>query len=417
MMRAPPPHEVRRHTELTFKENGRYGRHGWLRLTPAYSVKVVDQVLAEFGAGARRVFEPFSGTGTTPLCAGYQGLEAVATDINPFLVWLGRVKGARYTPAQQAELLRCGDRIAASVRPGRRPASNPPPLKNIERWWNAEELAFLICLRDEIEGYAKGPVRDLLLVAFCRTMMSLANVAFNHQSLSFKDPGVPSRAKDAGAAPTARFTQEFLAHVEQVAGAVTENPKGRIRIEHRDARRLGGLGVAPGSMDLLITSPPYPNRMSYIRELRPYLYWLGFLGDSAAAGELDWAAIGGTWGIATSRLRTWKPTGAFVPDYLSPIVARIRMSTRKNAELMARYVHKYFDDMFSHFVAAAKIVRPGGSAHYIVGNSTFYGQLVPTEQLYCDQLARAGFRHAQARVLRKRNSKRELVEYHVIAER
>lgn len=90
---------MRQRAELTYKQNVHHGRHGWLRLTPAYSVRLVDQVLAEFGAGARSVFEPFSGTGTTPLCAAYRGLRAVATDINPFLIWIARVKSARYSDA------------------------------------------------------------------------------------------------------------------------------------------------------------------------------------------------------------------------------------------------------------------------------------------------------------------------------
>jgi hypothetical protein len=84
---------------------------------------------------------------------------------------------------------------------------------------------------------------------------------------------------------------------------------------------------------------------------------------------------------------------------------------------MAQYVHKYFDDMFVHFQSAARIIRPGGTAHYIVGNSTFYGHIVPAERLYVDQLKGAGFRHCDARPIRKRNSKKELVEFHIVAER
>jgi hypothetical protein len=157
--------------------------------------------------------------------------------------------------------------------------------------------------------------------------------------------------------------------------------------------------------------------MSYVRELRPYMYWLGFLAEAKDAGELDWTAIGGTWGIATSRLLDWQPSGAFVPRYLTPIVNRIRRAHPKNGELMARYVQKYFDDMFLHFQAAARLVRARGTAHYVVGNSTFYGELVPADRLYVDQLKEAGFRKVETRAIRKRNSKRELVEFHVIAER
>jgi hypothetical protein len=207
---------------------------------------------------------------------------------------------------------------------------------------------------------------------------------------------------------------QFLSDARTVAGSALDNPAGKVRIRKADARSLG---LAEGSFDLLVTSPPYPNRMSYVRELRPYLYWLGYLGAARQAGELDWQAIGGTWGTATSRLLSWEPTGAFIPSYLSVILEQIRTGHPKNGELMARYVHKYFDDMFRHFEAAARLVRRGGSAHYIVGNATFYGHLVPAERIYADQLRRAGFRAAEARVIRKRNSKRELFEFHVVARR
>lgn len=407
---------MRQRPELTYKQNVQHGRHGWLRLTPAYSVRLVDQVLAEFGADAKSVFEPFSGTGTTPLCAGYRGLRAVATDINPFLIWLGRVKGARYSEADAREVANTAQRIAKRLRDGRAKPAAPPPLKNIERWWSPPELAFVTELRSEVTRVDSGRVRDLLDVAFSRSMIALSNAAFNHQSMSFKDTASPNQ-RSPREKQRLGFVERFLSDVETVVDSCTDNPRGRIRIEQGDARGLSKLGDTDGPFDLLITSPPYPNRMSYIRELRPYMYWLGFLADAKTAGELDWEAIGGTWGIATSRLLGWEPTDAFVPRYLRPITTKIRAAHPKNGELMARYVQKYFHDMFLHFHAAAKLVRRGGSAHYIVGNSAFYGHLVPSERLFCDQLQKAGFRNAEARAIRKRNSKKELVEFHVMARR
>lgn len=405
---------VRQRADLTYRQNVQHGRHGWLRLTPAYSVKLVDQLLAEFGAHARSVFEPFSGTGTTPLCAAYRGLQAVATDINPFLIWLGGVKSAQYTEAHKVDFQTRAKRIAARLRDGTARSGELPPLKNIERWWHPAELEFVAGLRSEVELTPVGPARDLLTVTFCRTMISLSNAAFNHQSMSFKNPTTRELSLDES---SIRFANQFLSDARTVAHAVTDNPQGSARIENADARDLARLEINKGSFDLLITSPPYPNRMSYVRELRPYMYWLGFLSDAQEAGELDWAAIGGTWGIATSRLRTWRPSGAFIPGYLPAIIANIRTGHPKNGELMAQYVHKYFDDMFLHFQSAARIVKRGGSAHYIVGNSTFYGHLVPAERVYCDQLRKAGFARAEARAIRKRNSKKELVEFHVIAKR
>ena len=37
--------EVETRTDYTFKYNTHIGRHGWLRLTPAYSVKLVRELI------------------------------------------------------------------------------------------------------------------------------------------------------------------------------------------------------------------------------------------------------------------------------------------------------------------------------------------------------------------------------------
>jgi hypothetical protein len=185
---------MRQRSDVTYKQNTKHGRHGWLRLTHAYSVQLVDQVLAEFGSGARSVFEPFSGTGTTPLCAAYAGFRALATDINPFLIWLGRVKAATYSPADLLALQKATKAIRGKLVAGTARPAALPPLKNIERWWHSEELAFVTSLRDEVEHVPNGAVRDLLKVAFCRTMIALSKAAFNHQSMSFKSTALPRQA-------------------------------------------------------------------------------------------------------------------------------------------------------------------------------------------------------------------------------
>lgn len=77
------------------------------------------------------------------------------------------------------------------------------------------------------------------------------------------------------------------------------------------------------AFDTVITSPPYPNRISYIRELRPYMYWLDFLSSSEQASVMDWNTIGGTWGSATSRLSTWTCDDTQLPSYLYDIVGQI----------------------------------------------------------------------------------------------
>lgn len=200
-----------------------------------------------------------------------------------------------------------------------------------------------------------------------------------------------------------------------ILSGASENPIGEALVVFGDSRNP--TDVVDGLFNLVVTSPPYANRMSYIRELRPYMYWLGFLINGRDAGELDWTAIGGTWGVATSRLTDWtRPTDCFKSVHLSKVLEQIAHVDNKNGLVLANYVAKYFDDMWNHFQCLTPRLDQGAELHYIVGNSTFYGSLVSTELLYAEMLAILGFKKIECRAIRKRNSKKELIEFDVVAQ-
>jgi len=205
-----------------------------------------------------------------------------------------------------------------------------------------------------------------------------------------------------------------IERIDRAAVAVVEHEGLRLLVTGRGEALLDpGLR---GRVDLVITSPPYANRMSYVRELRPYMYWLGFLASGRAAGELDWTAIGGTWGIATSRLADWtRDARRFDDAALDAAVARIAAHDARSGPLLANYVTKYADDVWRHLQSLRAVLSPGAAVHYVVGNSTFYGVLLPVERLYVTMLERLGFTGVACRPIRKRNSKKALVEFDVSA--
>lgn len=400
---------LRQRADYTHKHNLKSGRHGWLRLTPAYSVKVVEDLIEQCDRPVR-VFDPFCGTATTALSAAYHGHEGVTTDINPFLVWLGQAKTAHYSDDTLAAALTA---CTAAVGFTKRGAVSPvpaPPIHNIERWWSPSALTFLRTLRASIEATtpASSQERTLLLVAFCRSLIALSNAAFNHQSMSFKGEG--GLQLDLGIDMAGQFAQD----VRFVLRGAADNPLGLGRVLLADSRQATAL--IEGLFDRVITSPPYANRMSYIRELRPYMYWTGHLVNGRDAGELDWSAIGGTWGIATSRLMEWeRGQDHYSHPLLDVAVDQIAHADNKNGRLLANYVVKYFDDMWMHFCGLSSVLSEGAEVHYIVGNSTFYGVLLPVEQIYGAMLSALGFNKVECKALRKRNSKKELIEFDVTA--
>ena len=108
--------KLRQRADYTHKFNARTGRHGWLRLTPAYSVKIVDELMASY-RGPLRVLDPFCGTATTALSAACHGHTGVTTDINPFLVWFGRAKTAKYSDTTIASTREAGSMVLALGEP------------------------------------------------------------------------------------------------------------------------------------------------------------------------------------------------------------------------------------------------------------------------------------------------------------
>jgi hypothetical protein len=325
-------------------------------------------------------------------------------------MWLARTKAATYA---EAHLQRFHDASARVLRAMVRANGHQPwvpPLHQIEKWWSARTLASL-ARGMEVIRTEKGPASDLLRVAFCRTMIERANVSFGHQSMSFKKP------EDAlSLLPDAEDERDVATAWSKAVDAIAHAARSEILVEPTpilcDARDLR-TALKANAYECVITSPPYPNRMSYIRELRPYMYWLGYLSDGRAAGELDWQAIGGTWGCATSNVAKWvaeKPVA--VPfDGFGKIVGDITAISG----VLGRYVAKYFHDMVAHCASLFAVVAPGGTIHYIVGNSKFYDVMLPVEGIYAAMFESVGFRDVVVKTIRKRTSKKELFEYVVSA--
>mgnify|MGYP003261022924 FL=1 len=390
---------ITQNSQYTFKYNSSLGRHGWLRLTPAYSVRLVEEILADLNYNPRCVMEPFSGTGTTELVCANKGIPSFALEINPFLVWLGNAKLDIYPPNKVEEFLSVANVLMQNIE--EYTPTELPPIYNIYRWWNPPQADFLARLKSAIKTVKDGIVVQLLTVAFCRVIIELSNAAFNHVSTSFKDDNNVSFSIEIA-------KETFISICKMVADGALLQPCAASKVILNDSRSVPIEYM--GKYDTVITSPPYPNRISYIRELRPYMYWLDYLETSEQASDLDWKAIGGTWGKATSLLGTWK-SNHLLPQYVYDIARKIANADNKSAGLMANYVLKYFEDMHSHLASVYAGLATNGEAFYIIGNSNFYGITVPAEKIYLDMMEEIGFTNVEYHIVRKRNCNKQLYEF------
>ena len=97
------------------------------------------------------------------------------------------------------------------------------------------------------------------------------------------------------------------------------------------------------------------------------------------------------------------------------MVEAISQVKKKHSNILARYVHKYCVDIYEHLLSMSRMLNAGARVHYIIGNSTFYGHLVNIEDIYTDIMDKIRFCDIQITPIRKRNSKKELIEFDVSA--
>lgn len=131
------------YNHLTHKGNLKHTRYGWLRLTPAYSVHLVSDLLDTYKDKNPVVLDPFCGTGTTVLVCAERGIESDTIDINPFLVWLTRAKTRSYKQEEIVNFEKASNLVVENILTTEEQLAWVPPLHQIEKWWDKKTLLSL----------------------------------------------------------------------------------------------------------------------------------------------------------------------------------------------------------------------------------------------------------------------------------
>jgi hypothetical protein len=425
---APAPRELQEvekrvsHRRLhvsksTFKGGLDAPFHRWFRLTPSFGPDLVTRVLTEVGATSEDVvLDPFSGAGTTLIECQMQGLSSFGFEINPFLHFVGKTStnwtldaasGRRLLAQIKDEYALLARRLGGSAL--EETDLQIPSIHNVHRWWRTDVLKEMLMIKRTITQVAEEAWQDFFRLGLAAVLVpDLTNVTLGRLQLHFID-----RSKhDIRAWPT--FERHVCRMLDDLEGGTASSAKASLF--HTDATSPG-TPVPRERATLVITSPPYPNRYSYVWNTRPHLYMLDFFSGKSEAGELDRKTIGGTWGTATSILAK----GEIVPEY--PVAQGAAIAAVKKIRevdvLMANYVMKYFNMLARQIVAMDAYVSSNVKVAYVVGNSCIKDVYVETDVIL-GQMFEAlglGYRVQNIERFRKRHSGVDLYETTVFAEK
>ncbi len=400
--------------EVTFQGKMGLPIHRWYRLTPSFSPKLAWDIADYFKLSQRDlVLDPFSGVGTVSLCMKYRGIPSCSIEINPYLCFVSSVKTRTYRKIADIESCLTAFAEVFARRHSKLPRPHDaqawlnenrdfiPPIHNAERWWSPGNLMQLVCLRRlALEFEADPEHRDLIRMGILGILVPVSNAKHNHVSLTFADKPLPT-------VDLRGILAKKLSQIVDDLQAVQNLPRAEATIHFGNSKHVASILPRRPKVSAVITSPPYPNRFSYARETRPHLFFFDFIADARAVGELETDAIGGTWGKATSVLaKRIEPGNSLIAQLISPYTDAINGS----GELMANYVTKYFNDIFAHAGEVAKVCKKRCRLAYVIGNSKFYNQPLPSDEILAGIFEHHGFALERIDRMRKRQSKRGLHE-------
>ena len=138
------------------------------------------------------------------------------------------------------------------------------------------------------------------------------------------------------------------------------------------------LGLAPGSVDLAVTSPPYLDSVDYPYNMMLEYFWLGPLlgvADRKRFNDLRRRPIGAK--NPAERLALPPGLAGLVPLEAMPPARREAATT-------------YFGLMERHFAEMTRTLRPGARYVFVVGNSQTLAGVVPLHDALVRLAAAAG---------------------------
>lgn len=316
-----------------------------------------------------RVLDPMMGSGTVLAMARASGHSAVGIDIDPLAVLLARV----WTTAIDAPLVRARavkaleqalDTFARLATKDAYPQDSDEETRRFIRYWfDPHARKQLTSLAGAIRRVRDDRVKDALWCAFSRLIITKQAGASLAMDLSHSRPH-----KAFETAPIKPF-DKFLSAVDLVLkNCISRSERERgpaTRTSLGDARKLL---IPTGSIDLVLTSPPYLNAIDYMRCSKFSLVWMGYTVTELSLIRTD--SVGTECGDHQAR------EDSFIRKIISDLRLAPKLTPRHEA-VLAHYIH----DMMRAVSETARVLASEGRAVYVVGENTVRGTFIPNAKI------------------------------------
>jgi DNA modification methylase len=369
--------------EWSFRDAGRSQTtaftHDYHRYPAKFIPQIVRKLIKDYApSNTQIIFDPFGGCGTTLVEAKLLGHKSIGFDINPVAKLITQTKT---TPIKPRILTNYRNSFFEYYESAQKISYEHHP--RIKYWFDdttIEELDKIYFAIRKIKNYN---VRRFFLCAFSHNLKNCSRWLMKSIKPTVdKDKEIPN--------PKETFLRHLDSMIKKNEKFYSElAQKGNLNVPAKMYRRdsTKKFPIKSGTIDLIITSPPYVTSYEYADLHQLTLLWFG----SDPKHFKKWHRFSDNLidfrrnFIGTSSKK--KRNGQFNSSIADKIISDLAEIERP----LAVDVANYFLDMKKVFSEMYRVLKAGGKACVIIGNTNLRGVDILNAQVAAEQMQAAGF--------------------------
>lgn len=234
-----------------------------------FTVDLAIEYIKKYSNRSGLIYDPFVGSGTSLLAAKYTGRNGYGTDINHIAILISKFKSANFTKNNVISLYNYVNRLKSEF------VSNIDGTKlyyydSINHWFCDDAIRVLSYVKNSFSS-----INDENEMLFVKTVFSAILNSVSNQESDTRYAAVykPRLNKEYIFTTFVKKFSSTLSLVEAMLGnEVSDVYLNPLLLDSN----LCDTVIPNNSVDLIITSPPYPNTYDYYLYHKHRMNWLGF---------------------------------------------------------------------------------------------------------------------------------------------
>jgi DNA modification methylase len=381
----------------TFTPNHIESIHRWYPYIEGFSSTFVRNLISKWGNGAKSIYDPFGGTGTTMAVGSMMGLQGFYSEINPFMrhVIEGKTNVLRRVAANKEDLSHYFENLLNFAKNNLAKSSEAEAeLESAfsnRPYFKRERLIQILSIRNAIRNFQcdNSDFRHLAILALgsiavqCSELKRAADLRYRTEKESLPENFCVFGCYQGK-------THSILDDIEPCWSDAQE-------VECIGEDALGSV-IAAQSVDFILTSPPYLNGTNYFRNTKIELWLSDLIASEKDLGYFTRRAV-------TAGINNVSKNGRAIKkfDFVEPIATKLDEVAYDKR--IPELVRRYCSDADIWLRNCFDLLVPGGRAVIDIGDSRFAGVHVPAD-IFLERIAVAiGFKIQGTELVRKRTSK------------